>query len=31
MISDKIKALLNIKGKKYKELAYLFGISEQAV
>ena len=31
MVSDKIKALLNIKGKKYKELAQLFGISEQAM
>lgn len=31
MVSDKIKALLNMKGKKYKELAQLFGISEQAM
>lgn len=31
MVSDKIKALLNMKGKKYKELAKLFGISEQAI
>ncbi len=31
MVSDKIKALLSIKGKKYKELAKLFGISEQAM
>lgn len=26
MVSDKIKRLLSIKGKKYKELAQLFGI-----
>lgn len=31
MVSDKIKALLSMKGKKYKELAKLFGISEQAM
>ena len=31
MVSNKIKALLNMKGKKYKELAQLFGISEQAM
>lgn len=31
MVSDKIKGLLSIKGKKYKELAQLFGISEQAM
>lgn len=31
MVSDKIKALLNMKGKKYKELAQLFNISEQAM
>lgn len=31
MVSDKIKALLSMKGKKYKELAQLFGISEQAM
>lgn len=31
MVSDKIKALLSIKRKKYKELAKLFGISEQAM
>ena len=31
MVSDKIKGLLNMKGKKYKELAQLFGISEQAM
>lgn len=31
MVSDKIKGLLSMKGKKYKELAQLFGISEQAM
>lgn len=31
MVSDKIKGLLSMKGKKYKELAELFGISEQAM
>ena len=31
MVSDKIKGLLSMKGKKYKELAKLFGISEQAM
>ena len=31
MVSDKIKALLSMRGKKYKELAGLFGISEQAM
>ncbi|MDL2301040.1 helix-turn-helix domain-containing protein [Lachnospiraceae bacterium OttesenSCG-928-D06] len=31
MISDKIKALLNMKGKKYNELATLFEISPQAM
>lgn len=31
MVSDKIKALVNIKGKKTKDLAHLFGISEQAM
>ena len=31
MVSDKIKLLLIMKGKKYKELAQLFGISEQAM
>lgn len=31
MVSDKIKALVNIKGKKTKDLAKLFGISEQAM
>lgn len=31
MVSDKIKGLLSMKGKRYKELAQLFGISEQAM
>ena len=31
MVSDKFKGLLSMKGKKYKELAQLFGISEQAM
>ena len=31
MVSDKIKALLSMKGKKYNELATLFGISPQAM
>ena len=31
MVSDKIKGLLRMRGKKYKELACLFGISEQAM
>jgi len=31
MVSDKIKGLLSMRGKKYKELASLFGISEQAM
>lgn len=31
MVSDKIKALLSMKGKKYNELAGLFGISPQAM
>lgn len=31
VVSDKIKGLLNMKRKKYKELASLFGISEQAM
>lgn len=31
VVSDKIKGLLNMNGKKYKELAGLFGISEQAM
>lgn len=31
MVSDKIKALLRMKGKQNKELAHVFGISEQAM
>lgn len=31
MVSDKIKGLLSMKGKKYNELATLFGISPQAM
>ena len=31
MVSDKIKTLLSMKGKKYKELAQPFGISKQAM
>ena len=31
MVSDKIKALLSMKGKKYNELATLFDISPQAM
>lgn len=31
MVSDKIKGLLSMKGKKYKELAQLSGISGQAM
>lgn len=31
MVSDKIKGLLSMRGIKYKELASLFGISEQAM
>lgn len=31
MVSDKIKGLLRMHGKKYKELAGLFGISEQTI
>lgn len=31
MVSDKIKAMLSMKGKKHNELAGLFGISPQAM
>ena len=31
MVSDKIKMLLKMRGKQNKELAHVFGISEQAM